>query len=96
MTMAKAKRPSAKIDADKLTAREVDVLRRLIHRWSDKEIADGLQVSIHAIKYHKKNIYSKWGVGRRAEAIAVCRSKLKSPTKEFIDLWNSRPYANVE
>lgn len=94
--MDKEKIPRIKFDPDELTAREVDVLHRLIHRWSDKEIADGLHVSIHAVKYHKKNIYSKWGVGRRADAIAICRSKLKSPTKEFIALWNSRPYANVE
>lgn len=89
-------RLNEKSDPEMLTAREIDVLHHLIHRWADKEIAEGLQVSIHAVKYHKKNIYSKWGVGRRADAIAICRSKLKAPTKEFIELWNSRPYAHVE
>ncbi len=53
-----------------LTERERDVVLHLIRRLSDSEIATSLGVAVNTVKYHKKNIYSKWGVKRRADAIA--------------------------
>ncbi len=53
-----------------LTPRELDVLRLLPHGLSNAEIADSLFVSPRTIQTHLTNLYTKLGVGGRAEAIA--------------------------
>jgi DNA-binding NarL/FixJ family response regulator len=54
---------------DDLTAREVEVLRRLALGRSNKEIADELAISEETVKTHVGHIYSKLQVENRAQAV---------------------------
>lgn len=53
-----------------LTAREVEVLALVAQGLTNREIADRLVVSPSTVHQHLVNIYTKIGVGRRAEATA--------------------------
>lgn len=53
-----------------LTAREVEVLRLLARGLTNREIATSLSVSPSTVHQHLVNVYTKIGVGRRAEATA--------------------------
>lgn len=52
-----------------LTAREMEVLQRLVEGKSNKEIAQVLGVSARTVNFHLDNIYSKLGVSSRTEAV---------------------------
>jgi LuxR family maltose regulon positive regulatory protein len=54
-----------------LTARERAVLRMLPTLRSFDEIADDLTVSANTVKTHVRSIYTKLGVSRRRDAVAV-------------------------
>jgi LuxR family maltose regulon positive regulatory protein len=54
---------------DELSARELDVLRRLRSDLSGPQIARELLVSPKTIRTPTKNIYAKLGVNNRREAI---------------------------
>ena len=47
---------------EELTEREVDVLRELTKGLSNKEIADNLNISVHTVISHRKNITEKTGI----------------------------------
>lgn len=49
-----------------LTERETDVLIKLVHGLSNKEIADKLNISIHTVVSHRKNIIQKTGIKSQA------------------------------
>jgi DNA-binding NarL/FixJ family response regulator len=51
-----------------LTHREQDVLSLVAEGASDKEIADALNISIHTVKSHMRNILAKLHLGQRHEA----------------------------
>ncbi len=53
---------------DRLTAREVEVLRLLARGLSNAQIADKLVVSLLTVKAHLRSIYSKVGVTSRSAA----------------------------
>ena len=53
----------------KLTEREKDVLKLLISGMDNSEIADKLFVSTHTIKAHLENIYEKFSVNNRVQAV---------------------------
>lgn len=52
-----------------LTDRELHFLDRLAHGISNKEIARSLCVSENTVKFHLKNVYSKFAVRTRLQAI---------------------------
>jgi LuxR family maltose regulon positive regulatory protein len=52
-----------------LTNRELEVLRLLYERLSNKEIAQDLVISPRTVKKHTTNIYRKLGVHKRREAV---------------------------
>ncbi|MGL5017666.1 MAG: response regulator [Luteolibacter sp.] len=58
-----------------LTAREEETLVLLTKGYSNKEIADQLNLSIETVRSHLKNIYTKMHVRSRAEAVAHYMSK---------------------
>jgi DNA-binding NarL/FixJ family response regulator len=47
---------------EELTERESDVLIQLVKGLSNKEIADALNISIHTVNSHRKNIIEKTGI----------------------------------
>lgn len=49
-----------------LSERETDVLRCLVNGSSNKEIADQLNISIHTVISHRKNISQKTGIKSQA------------------------------
>jgi LuxR family maltose regulon positive regulatory protein len=52
-----------------LTNRELDVLDLLAQRLSNNEIADKLFISTTTVKGHLQNIYGKFNVSKRREAV---------------------------
>jgi DNA-binding NarL/FixJ family response regulator len=57
-------------DTVSLTAREEEVLVLLTKGYSNKEIADQINLSIETVRSHLKHIYEKMHVRSRAEAVA--------------------------
>ena len=53
---------------DRLTQREVEVLRHVALGKSNPEIAEDLFISLNAVARHLTNIFSKTGTSNRAEA----------------------------
>jgi len=47
---------------EELSEREIEVLMQLINGLSNKEIADKLNISIHTVISHRKNIIEKTGI----------------------------------
>jgi len=52
--------------SEQITERELDVLIQLVHGLSNKEIADKLNISIHTVVSHRKNIVQKTGIKSQA------------------------------
>lgn len=66
------------INAEKLKShgisnRELEVLELMASGLSNKEIANKLFVSLHTVKTHSANLYSKLNVKRRTQAIRKAR-----------------------
>ncbi len=47
---------------EELTDREIDVLKLLVEGYSNKEISSALNISIHTVVSHRKNIVRKTGI----------------------------------
>ena len=62
------------LPVDKLTDREMEVLCLVANGLTNAAIAKELHVTVHAIKWHTRQIYQKLHVKRRTEAVAVARS----------------------
>jgi DNA-binding CsgD family transcriptional regulator len=54
--------PTEKNQQDDLSEREIEVLSKLVKGMSNKEIADKLNISIHTVISHRKNITEKTGI----------------------------------
>ena len=56
---------------ERLTGREVDILRQLAGGNRNRDIADKLFISEETVKAHLKHIMEKLGAGDRTEAVAI-------------------------
>lgn len=56
---------------DPLGHREAQILRLIADGSSEREIAEGLYLSLNTIKWHNRQIYSKLGVASRTQAVAL-------------------------
>ena len=56
--------------ADRLTCREIELLRLVAEGMSNRAIAQALSVSPNTVKYHMKNILQKLNVQNRTEAVS--------------------------
>ncbi|HTB85004.1 MAG TPA: response regulator transcription factor [Candidatus Sulfotelmatobacter sp.] len=66
-----ASRLASRKSFEKLTDREVQVLRELAKGLANKEIAESLTISEHTVKTHLKNILGKLRVADRTEAVTT-------------------------
>ena len=57
--------------AERLTAREQEVLEMMMEGLSNKEIAMCLNVSSHTVKFHISSVLAKLGASTRTEAITI-------------------------
>lgn len=57
-----------------LSDREMDVLKCLHKRQLSTEVATNLSISTHTVKYHLKNIYSKFDVSSRGDLLKKIQS----------------------
>lgn len=53
--------------AEKLTEREMQILDQLVSGSSPAKISSLLDISVHTVRFHVKNIYKKLGVNSRPE-----------------------------
>jgi ATP/maltotriose-dependent transcriptional regulator MalT len=60
--------------SERLTAREVSILKRLESGLSNKEIAEAIFVSEGTLKWHLHNVYSKLNVKNRSGAMTRART----------------------
>jgi DNA-binding NarL/FixJ family response regulator len=67
-------RPVAAPEVEKLSPRELEILNLIAPGFSNKEIADRLDISIESVRWHLKNIYHKLHVHSRTEAAMKLRS----------------------
>ncbi len=72
---------------DNLTERELDVLIQLVHGYPNKEIADSLNISVHTVATHRKNITVKTGIRSQA-GLAIYAISKRIISIEDIDLSN--------
>lgn len=67
-------------DSTDFTERELEVLRLLAERLSDKEIAEKLNKSLNTVRYHVGNLISKTGASSRTElAVSAVQSGITIP-----------------
>ena len=55
---------------DSLTTRELEILALLRQRWSNKEIASKLGITLETAERHLANLYGKLDVHTRRDAVA--------------------------
>ena len=53
-----------------LTEREMDVLRLIAQKRSDREIANELVLAVSTVKWYVRQIRDKFGVNKREHAVA--------------------------
>lgn len=63
-------------ETEKLTTREREVLDLVAQGFSNKEIAERLEVSVDGVLFHLKHIYQKLHVHSRTQAIRKLRSAI--------------------
>lgn len=54
-----------------MSPREVDVLQMTARGLTNNQVGAGLQLSVHAVKFHLASIYRKLHVSNRTEAVVV-------------------------
>jgi LuxR family transcriptional regulator, maltose regulon positive regulatory protein len=58
---------------ERLSERELEVLRLIVAGLSNKKITEELFISLSTVKTHLRNIYGKLNVHRRTEAIVKAK-----------------------
>ncbi len=71
---------------ENLTEREIDVLTKLVHGLTNKEIAESLNISIHTVITHRKNIASKTGIRSQSGLTIFAISK------KIVDIDDVNPF----
>jgi DNA-binding NarL/FixJ family response regulator len=67
---AKQRPEESEISAfDRLTTREIEVLKLAAQGMTNREIAGELTISVRTVQGHLSSIFSKLGVGSRTEAV---------------------------
>jgi len=66
----------AAMEAEKLSARESEVLELVMQGLGNKEIADRLGITVAAIKWHLQHVYEKLHVHSRTEAALKFKNRI--------------------
>lgn len=61
--------PKTKVVEDRLTKREIQVLRLLAVGYKNKEVGERLGISVHTVETHRKHIMSKLGVSTAIDLV---------------------------
>ncbi len=77
--------PNEKGGEENLTKREIEVLTGLVNGMLNKEIADALNISIHTVVRHRKNISMKTGI-RSQSGLTIYAISKKIISIEDIDI----------
>ena len=56
-----------------LSPREIEVLQCLASGQTNRQIAEGMVVSLNTVKAHTRRLYEKLGVSNRTQAVARAR-----------------------
>lgn len=75
---------SKKSEEDNLTDREIEVLTCLVNGQTNKEIADFLNISIHTVISHRKNITLKTGIRSQSGLTIYAISKKIIEIDDFL------------
>ena len=67
---------SSELPVERLTAREIDILRMLTGSQSLSQIASELYLSPNTVKTHTMSLYRKLGARSRLEAVKIGRERL--------------------
>lgn len=70
---------------DNLTKREIEVLTGVVNGMMNKEIADALNISVHTVVRHRKNITMKTGI-RSQSGLTIYAISKKIVSIEDIDI----------
>lgn len=70
--------------SDKLTEREIEVVKHLLQNKNQKEICDNICISINTLKTHTRNIYRKLDIHSKKE-LRDLYGKLNSSGRETIE-----------
>jgi two-component system, NarL family, response regulator len=62
---------ASRVNADTLTEKELQILKKIAEGQSNKKIAAELFISEGTVKFHSNSIYAKLGVSSRTEAVKV-------------------------
>ncbi len=69
-----------------VTRRELEVLRCLVQRLSNREVADRLSVSVRTVESHVSSLLAKLGAGSRAELAALGAALLDQAARPATNL----------
>jgi DNA-binding CsgD family transcriptional regulator len=63
-------------DSRPLTPREAEILELIAHGLTNSQVAEQLEVTVHAVKFHLASIYRKLDVANRTEAASLFHQRL--------------------
>lgn len=64
-----------KLDYEKLTSSEIEVLRLMADDRTNDQIAKFLKITVNTVKFHSKNIFKKLGVKNRHMAVRIAKEE---------------------
>lgn len=82
------------VELDKLTVREVDVLKLLTTDATNREIAENLFITENTVKIHVSNILEKLNLRNRREAANYARRQGLTPTPDDLRSYQSSNVKN--
>ncbi len=74
-------------EADTLTRREHEILQKLTEGYQYKEISTALDISIHTVRNHLRNIYDKLHVHTRTEAVVKHMAQTRESPRPARPAW---------
>jgi DNA-binding CsgD family transcriptional regulator len=72
-------RDAARVEALRITPRELEILEHIAAGLSNREIADRLFVSENTVKTHASRVFEKLGASRRTQAVQLAKESRLIP-----------------